>query len=137
MSANSILVLQHYIVKNMEFKINESFRPRGNEIELHPEFQRVINKIDENTAAVDLAFKIADAEESPFMLNICIEGTFALAKWESDESKQLMVSNTVAILFPYLRSLVSMITANANIPPYTLPVMNINELFDNAESENA
>lgn len=70
------------------------------------------------------------------MMNICIEGVFSMPNWDKDESRLLMISNTVAILFPYLRSLVTIITANANVPPYTLPVMNINELFAKTESNN-
>lgn len=136
MSANSVLTLQSYVVKNMEFKLNESFRPQGEEIELHPEFRRIIHKIDENTASVDLIFRIKEASDAPFMMNICIEGVFSMPNWDKDESRLLMISNTVAILFPYLRSLVTLITANANVPPYTLPVMNINELFAKTEPNN-
>ena len=136
MSANSVLTLQSYVVKNMEFKLNESFRSQGEEIELHPEFRRIIHKIDENTASVDLIFRIKETSDAPFMMNICIEGVFSMPNWDKDESRLLMISNTVAILFPYLRSLVTIITANANVPPYTLPVMNINELFAKTESNN-
>ena len=33
------------------------------------------------------------------------------------------------VLYPYVRALVTTITANANVPPYILPVMNSNSLF--------
>ena len=134
MSADSVLRLQHYVVKNISFKINDSFKPSGKEIKIHPEFQRSIGKIDENTAAIDLMFRVKSSSAVPFSISICIEGVFELNGWDCDELRNLMVTNTTAILFPYLRSLVAMITANANIAPYTLPVMNINELFAGVEA---
>lgn len=136
MSANSVLTLQNYVVKNIVFKLNTSFQARGDEIELHPEFRRIIHKIDADTAAIDLIFKIDGASDVPFMMDICIEGVFSMPDWDKAESRDLMISNTAAILFPYLRALITMITTNANIPPYTLPVMNINELFAKAETSN-
>ena len=136
MSVNSVLTLENYVVKNMAFKLNASFQSQGDEIELHPEFKRIIHKIDADTAAIDLIFRITEASDAPFMMDICIEGVFSLPDWDKEESRDLMISNTTAILFPYLRSLITMITTNANIPPYTLPVMNINELFAKAETKN-
>lgn len=136
MSVNSVLTLQNYVVKHMVFKLNESFQSQKSEIELHPEFQRVIHKIDEDTASVDLIFRIQEISDTPFMMDICIEGVFSMPNWDKEDSRTLMVSNTAAILFPYLRSLVAVLTANANIPPYTLPVMNINELFAESETGN-
>lgn len=35
--------------------------------------------------------------------------------------------NAIAILFPYLRAIVSTYTVNANVAPILLPAMNINE----------
>lgn len=70
-------------------------------------------------------------------LEICIEGLFHLEHWEHPDLLPLIRSNSIAILFPYLRTLVSMVTANANISPYVLPVMNIAAMFDHEiETDN-
>lgn len=70
-------------------------------------------------------------------LEICIEGLFHLERWEHPDLLPLIRSNSIAILFPYLRTLVSMVTANANISPYVLPVMNIAAMFDHEiETDN-
>ena len=63
-------------------------------------------------------------------MEVSIEGLFHLEGWEHPDLLPLIRSNSIAILFPYLRTIVSMITANANISPYVLPVMNIAALFD-------
>jgi len=136
MQANSSLSLKKYIVKNIQFSINENFEfNQDATIELHPEFTRNIRKVDENNALVNLIFRIKNEDLSlPFSIEADIEGWFHLENWEQPELVSLMVTNSIAILFPYLRSLVSVITANANISPYVIPVMNINALFDQKES---
>ena len=136
MQVNSSLSLSKYIVKNIKFSINEEFQfDRDVTIELHPEFTRNIRKIDNNNALVNLIFCIKDENSNlPFSIEVDIEGLFHLENWEHPELVSLMVTNSVAILFPYLRSLVSVITANANISPYVIPVMNINALFDRNET---
>lgn len=132
MQAKSCLSLENYIVKTMKFSINENF-DFGTDatITLNPEFTRNINKIDDNTVLVNLIFRIDNKNaDMPFDMEVNIEGVFRLENWEQPEMLPLIRSNSVAILFPYLRSVVTMITANANISPYVLPVMNIAAMFD-------
>ena len=136
MQANSTLSLKKYIVKNIYFSINENFNfEEDATIELHPEFTRHIRKIDNDNALVNLVFCIKnDNSELPFSIEADIEGWFHMENWEDPKLVSLMVTNSVAILFPYMRSLVSVITANANISPYVIPVMNINALFVQKET---
>lgn len=132
MQGKSCLTLKKYIVKTMNFSINEDFQFNQNTtISINPEFNRQIRKIDNDTAAVNLGFSISNENnDMPFSIEIDIEGLFHLENWEHPDNLQIITSNAIAILFPYLRSLVSMVTANANISPYVLPVMNITALFD-------
>ena len=135
MQGKSILTLKNYIVKTMSFSINEEFQfGQDKTININPEFKRQVRKVDNDTATVNLGFCISnEKKDMPFSMEIDIEGLFYLENWEQPEQLPLITSNAIAILFPYLRSLVSMITANANISPYVLPVMNIITLFDREE----
>ena len=45
-------------------------------------------------------------------------------------SKELIKKNTVAILFPYVRSELTLITAQPGIEPLVLPAINVNGLID-------
>lgn len=132
MQANSFLSLRKYVVNKMLFSINENFQLNQNEpIELHPEFSRQIRKLDSDNALINLHFQIKNDEANlPFSIEVNIEGLFHLENWEKPGTISLMTTNSIAILFPYLRSIVSVITANANIAPYVIPVMNINALFE-------
>ena len=137
MEANSCLILKNYIVKAIHFSINEEFKPPENApILIDPEYERRIRKIDDNSAFVNLIFTIKNGKNDlPFAIEVDIEGLFQLDNWEHPEINSIMTTNTIAILFPYLRSIVSMVTANANIPPYTIPVMNITAMFDDETIE--
>lgn len=139
MQGKSCLTLKKYIVKTMNFSINEEFQfNQGKTISINPEFKRQVRKVDNDTATVNLGFCINNEKnDMPFSMEIDIEGLFHLENWEQPEQLPIITSNAIAILFPYLRSLVSMVTANANISPYVLPVMNITALFGReAESED-
>ena len=87
MQANSSLSLKKYIVKNIQFSINESFEfNKDSTIELHPEFTRNIRKIDDNNALVNLIFRIKNEDLSlPFSIEADIEGWFHLENWEQPE----------------------------------------------------
>lgn len=132
MQAKSCLSLKNYVVKTMMFSLNESFNFNSTAtISLSPEFTRNITKIDNDNVAVNLIFRIDNKKgDMPFSMEVNIEGMFYLENWEQPDLCPLIRSNSVAILFPYLRTLVSMITANANIAPYVLPVMNISAMFE-------
>lgn len=69
-------------------------------------------------------------------IKVNVAGVFRLDNWEVSENSELIKANTAAILFSYLRALVSMITTNANIPSYTIPVMNIAALFERNETDD-
>ncbi len=43
-------------------------------------------------------------------------------------------SNSIAILFPYIRAFVSTITLQANIPPMIIPTMNLSSLKEDLEN---
>ena len=45
-------------------------------------------------------------------------------------------ANAIAILYPYVRSIVSIYTSNINVPQLMLPVINVNALIEKLEREN-
>ena len=67
----------------------------------------------------------------PFQMEVEIRGIFSLSLGEFsdvEELKNILSSNAIAILYPYLRSTVSTLTSLMNnFPTYTLPVINFAE----------
>ncbi|MDD3958090.1 MAG: protein-export chaperone SecB [Candidatus Izemoplasmatales bacterium] len=129
-----IVKLDRYYVKNMQFSLDPKrlFKDDEPHFQITPSFHRDITRVDQDNIVLTLSFKIeGDESESPFEIFASLCGHFHIEQWESTlELKKLALNNTTAILFPYLRALVSSITMNANIPPYIIPVFNVVELFE-------
>lgn len=90
-----------------------------------------IEPITENDYKCSLAFKMSD-EDDTTSLEIVVSGIFEFrVDLESDQKEVIITKNTMAILFPYLRSQVTLLTAQPDIEPVVLPAININALLQN------
>ncbi|UBZ08140.1 protein-export chaperone SecB [Salegentibacter mishustinae] len=81
----------------------------------------------------DLSFvftALSSKEESakPFVEIKCV-GVFNFKEVDSlDDIPEFFYRNSIAILFPYIRAYVSMVTNQANIQPVMLPTLNLASL---------
>lgn len=76
-------------------------------------------------------------KEAGIILNLQTIGLFKVEQVDIEENiyDQLVKTNTVAIMFPYIRSQVSLLTTQPGIQPIMIPPMNINVLLeDNQQS---
>lgn len=134
MQSNSVMKLEKYFIENIRFAYNTNF-DYDNRLPIYPKFSRSIKALNENQVEVKLGVMIgAENEKYPFFLNVSLCGVFYLEKLK--ENDEMVKHNTIAILFPYLRSIVTLITANANLPPFIIPVMNIIALFENDNNKH-
>ena len=120
-----------YAVPKVKAEINQNFNfQEPQNITLKPQFRRDIIKISDKEFHNQLTVVIDDNETPiPFSIEVSIKGAFALENWEDASNKDLVNTTSTATLFPYLRSLISQVSAMLNMPPYILPLLNINELF--------
>lgn len=96
--------------------------------------EKNIKLIDENIYKCSLELKMYDDDESA-SLDIVVSGVFEIkAKLEPNQQELIITKNTMAILFPYLRSQVTLLTTQPDVEPVNLPVININALLQNMES---
>ena len=66
--------------------------------------------------------------DSPCVEILC-EGEFIFKDINSiDEIPSYFYANSIAILFPYIRAFVSVVTLQTNYPPIVLPTMNLSAL---------
>ena len=71
--------------------------------------------------------------------SVCIRldtvGIFTIENFELDRdlNERILKANTVAIMFPYIRSQISLLTTQPGLHPVMLPPMNINALLDSTE----
>lgn len=70
----------------------------------------------------------SEGSESAFV-NITCNGTYKFEEQITfDEIPDYFYVNAVAILFPYVRAYISLITTQANVPGVILPTLNLNGL---------
>ena len=79
-------------------------------------------------------FKEEDTTMYPFSMNIIVVGDFSISV-VSEDSIEKFKTNMVAILFPYVRALISSYTANANVSPLILPPINVNQFLKAKETK--
>ncbi len=65
-------------------------------------------------------------------LNLIMRGDF---EYDGKLNETLIKLNGTAIVFPYLRSIITNITANFGIDPIILPVFNIKKMIENQKIE--
>lgn len=88
----------------------------------------------------EVTCKIFDSDfgelNKPFYLRVKICGVFSILGFdERDEVHvDIIKRNTLAILFPYIRSIISHLTMEMQLDPIILPPMNINSFFDQNEN---
>ena len=124
-TVNSTLQFLHYDVNKIQFINNPYYETQ--EVEVDLEFDSAIERSEEYIAQKISIEVFPNGIENgmPFQLQIDLTGHFRLVDGaEHLETKNLEI-NTLSILFPYVRSLVTTITANANVPALVLPPLNI------------
>lgn len=82
------------------------------------------HSVDGAAITIDLSCKIEVTDI--FALELCLVGIFTAGNIQNDK----ILPNAIAIMFPYLRAQVSLMTAQPNIPNISLKPININALLE-------
>ena len=131
---NPQITMRTYFVNKACFERNEKFRPQPDvPVKMIPEFKRTVFKVSETQAIVRLEVELADrGEPVPFTLSAAVSGIFDMNDWDTSPMlRKLLADMAATTLYPYLRALVSTVTANGSVPPYNLPIINIVGVFNN------
>ena len=122
---SSILTLKRIFFEKIEFE-RKGFK---NNNELKFSLQVQIGKNKDNIYKVTLVLDGDKKEE--YELKISLTGLFEIQNSDalSDVTQSLIDKNAVAILMPYLRSEVTLLTAQPDTDSVVLPAFNINKLF--------
>lgn len=132
-STTSSLIFENYKVNKVKFKTNDIKQQKQ---VWNLKFN--INNITEankerNKMKITLIINIFEGlEDAPFSMNVEISGFFELAG-EDDITRY--EANAIAIMYPYLRAIVSTYTASANVSPVILPAINVNAMLKRKKEE--
>ena len=147
MSNENVAVIQFigYRVTNILYNCDPSFELPQGEVALIAEASTTIcfnkynkfnfskslailsdTEVQENVCANVFYCTTDNIEEAPFRITVEIAGRFRC----DNEWKPELEPNVLAIMFPYLRSIISTITCNSGREPIILPTINIASLFE-------
>jgi len=124
------LRLDRVVVNDIQYHRNATVISK---FDYETSFERKVDSEDDVNFRVSLTCKL-QSEDNAVTLSITVTGYF-YCDCEDKKIKNVLVSNNAtAILFPYLRSQVSLVTTQPDIPPIVIPPMNVLALFK-AETE--
>ena len=107
------------------------------ESEYEMNFNRNITASEDKTHfRVALTANIWSKNERTITLKVTLVGFFKCDIDDEALKTSLVYNNAIAILFPYLRSQISLVTTQPDMLPITLPPMNIVKMFQEAENTN-
>jgi preprotein translocase subunit SecB len=131
----SVLNFEGYRVKQMEYLRNEKFNASSQNIVFDPELHIKTN-VDGTNIIVNLSVVVGsvDKKEFPFKVTCEVEGEFEYNATEDTEKvglDTLARNNCTAILYPYVRALVSNLTNASNeFAGYNMPTINVAKVLD-------
>ena len=120
--------LRGITTEELNYKLNRVQIAPNQRLDIKPQFSRQVRKPNDNKKIVfvNLAVKIESTatDPKPFDLLASLVGIFELEKEEytPQEEKEFVISATAA-LYPYLRTSVASLTAQAYVAPINLPII--------------
>lgn len=133
-STISSLRFINYIVNNVKFKSNK-IQDDKKVWKLNFDIMNS-TKVNKERNKMEIMLKLnvfKGQEESPFNMEVEVSGFFEL---EGEDNIARYEANAIAIMYPYLRAIVSTYTASANIAPVILPAINVNAMLKRKKEEN-
>lgn len=103
--------------------VESSFRKKDESLdglELEVQVDHTVKKINDETFEVMLVTTVSDEDEKVF---VSVKGRAIFNT--TQENMDILEKNTIAIMFPYIRSYISIITTQPGMNPIVLPAMNI------------
>lgn len=142
MKNESLLKFNRYEVIEFDFKTNENYiKQDKNPVDIKFAFSD--EKSGENNFKIKITVYLNNEkfkdDGKQFYLKATLVGHFTFIGYDPNNDTHLAIikQNTAAILFPYIRSLISHITLEAQIDPVLLPTLNLINYFKDQEKPNA
>ena len=101
------------------------------ELELGVRVEHNVENIGEDEYEIVLNTTVSDENENIYV-NVKGKAMFRTQQKNMD----MLEKNTIAIMFPYIRSYISIITTQPGMPPIVLPAMNIIAMINDQKGKN-
>lgn len=122
-----------YIVNEIHFKSNREANGE-NQFQVNPNI-RVDVRRENNVYLLSITITVDKSQPTmvPFELVVNVAGSFLV---ENEGLPADMLDEGFSFLYPFVRSIVSNLTVNANMPAYFLPVINLTSKKTENKSDN-
>lgn len=103
--------------------VESTFRKKDESLEgleLGVQVEHSLNKLDEDFFEVILITTVSDEDEKVY---VSVKGRAIFNTQQ--KNMDILEKNTIAIMFPYIRSYISIVTTQPGMNPIVLPAMNI------------
>lgn len=113
--------------EELSFKLNRVRLNPDERLDIKPQFSRQVRKVNGNDKLnfVALSVKIESTQDAPkpFDIGVTLVGVFEVEDVKDAAQERSFVIEATALIYPYLRSAVTNLTANAYIAPLNLPII--------------
>lgn len=130
-SISSVLKLKHVVFDEIKFKRLGFQNKKKKKARL--DFGKHVEKIDEGEYQVSLSIKAVREEE--YEAIVTISGYCGISE-DTPFKDRILNENAIAILFPYVRAELTLLTAQPETETLMIPAVNINAMFKRAEAED-
>lgn len=136
MDKRGVITFLDYKVNRIEFVNNDEYNGEEVDVDFEMEAQFHVLENGQEMAVVlkTNVFPPKDEKMYPFRMTVEVEGYFRSNFDKEEDDIRQYGKNAVAILFPYVRALVSSFTANANVTPLILPTINVNKILEEQQN---
>ena len=114
--------------EQLSFKLNRVRIEPNQRLDIKPQFSRQVRKANDNPKLMFVNLKVAiltnEKEPKPFDIEVSLVGVYELEAAPTAEQERDFVIEATGMLYPYLRTAVTNLTAQAYISPLNLPVIN-------------
>ncbi|WP_270436808.1 protein-export chaperone SecB [Blautia massiliensis (ex Durand et al. 2017)] len=126
MEYESNLILQHLVFDEIEFK-RLGFKT---ESEVNYELEIQIGRDHDNQENYKVTLVLNGKKDKEYIFKIVLSGFFEIKNAENISDKETLIhKNAVAIMMPYLRSEVSLLTSQPETNSIVMPIFNINKMI--------
>lgn len=119
-------ISSNLMMKNLAFtnlKVKRDFS-LSNDIEINGSFDVKFENVNDDEINVILSYN-AKSKNNEINIEVELKGSFvAHDLTDNDVKEYLLHVNTIAIMFPYLRSQISLITTQPGLIPIQIPIVN-------------
>lgn len=131
-NTESVIKVTHFVFDNITFQ-RKGFKSEGGE-SFPAQIGVEIKKIEANQYYVKLSVSVE--KENEYLASVAIGG-FCEIDDRTPDLEELLNINVPAILFPYARAELTLITAQPETDPIILPVVNFQAMYENAKDKQS